>query len=88
MKSIEVMGSFEVGEGTPFDSLEFQIGECLLYLVSSRLGYTSNRFLCMGTPLAPPPAISMGLLPPAQAPHAPRKPTPIASRPWNAYPYP
>jgi hypothetical protein len=26
MKSIEVMGIFEVGEGTPFDSLEFQIG--------------------------------------------------------------
>lgn len=26
MKSIEVMGIFEVGVGTPFDSLEFQIG--------------------------------------------------------------
>lgn len=25
MKSIEVMGVFEVGEGTPFDSLEFQM---------------------------------------------------------------
>ena len=26
MKSIGVMGIFEVGEGTPFNSLEFQIG--------------------------------------------------------------
>lgn len=26
MKSIGAMGLFEVGEGTPFDSLEFQIG--------------------------------------------------------------
>lgn len=26
MKSIGVMGLFEVGEGIPFDSLEFQIG--------------------------------------------------------------
>lgn len=26
MKSIKAMGIFEVGEGVPFDSLEFQIG--------------------------------------------------------------